>query len=223
MEAAASVLRKAGRLSGPWAEQPGPPWQARSRAKGPRSQEVSPHRACCSPGSSPPPGLSVHPLPALGCQLPARQVLQNLGIQNTWPECPRTPENQNWQVFKGPGSCRPGTHSSARRRPGGWMAGEGALEAACSLPWVGTAPRASGVSSTQAGTAWLAALAGLDAEPLRAQLESCSHLGCRRQSTHSLARKQPRCRQCRLRARGLLHLQAEASGRQGRAGTPSWC
>lgn len=30
----------------------------------------------------PPPGLSVHPLPALGCQLPARQVLQNLGIQN---------------------------------------------------------------------------------------------------------------------------------------------
>lgn len=103
------------------------------------------------------------------------------------------------------------------------MAGEGAPEAACSLPWVGTAPRASGVSNTQAGTAWLAALAGLDAEPLWAQLESCSHLGCRRQSTHSLARKQPRCRQCRLRARSLLHLQAEASGRQGRAGTPSWC
>lgn len=95
---------------------------------------------------------------------------------------------------------------SAQQRPRGWMA-----------------PRASGVSSTLAGTAWLAPLADPDAEPLWAQLASCSHLGCRRQSTHSLARKQPRCRQCRLGVRGLLHLQAEAGGRQGRAGTPSWC
>lgn len=40
------------------------------------------HLTCCSPGCFLPPGLCVHPLPSLGCHLPAHQVLQNLGTQN---------------------------------------------------------------------------------------------------------------------------------------------
>lgn len=82
MEAGASALRQAGQLSGPWAQQPGPPWEARSWGKGPRSREVFLDLACCSPGCFPPLRRSVHPLPSLGCHLPAHQVLKNLGTQN---------------------------------------------------------------------------------------------------------------------------------------------
>lgn len=165
---ASSCSGKQGRGELPEQSSPSCSWKALNAERTGRSQETGLGLACCSPGPFPSSVSERAPnflFWDATCLLVRYQVLGLADPGDSEPPGLGIPGRLGFRICeswwaRGVAGLAP--TSGAQQRPGGWTDGQPNApvreaqgpEPTYSLPWVGCDPRASGMSSAQAGAPW---------------------------------------------------------------------